>query len=253
MKIIVCVKYVSEASNFVEFVADGTEADPDFLERDVNEADFCALEEALRLRDEIGDSEVLVVTVGEVPAEEALRKCIAMGADRAVRVSSASMSVHDSISVARALAVVVRAEEPSLVLCGVQSTDTGNQSTGPALASAVGLPCVAAVTQVEQTSGGNKFRLHRDFEGGLSQVVEVDGPAVITVQAGINDPRFGTFKDMRRAKRSEIAVLDPGDLGSGRVTVRRMLAAEDGRKVEMIDGGPVEVAARIMQLVREAS
>lgn len=253
MKIIVCVKYVSGALGFVELVADGTDVDPAFLEREVNEADICAVEEALRLRDASGDGEVVLVTVGDEEADEALRQSMAMGADRAVRVSSSSLSVHDPISVARALGVVVRAEQPGLVLCGVQSTDAGSQSTGPALASAVGLPCVAVVTKVELTGPGHGFRLSREFEGGLSEVVEVDGPVVITVQAGMNEPRYGSFKEKMRAKKAQIPMVDPGDLGAGRVTVRSMAAVDSsrGRKVQMIDGGPAHVAARIVQIVRE--
>jgi electron transfer flavoprotein beta subunit len=249
MKIVVCVKYVSKTSEFVEFLPDETDVDPAFLEREVNEADFSAIEEALSLRDEMGSGEVIVITAGGEPEEDGLRKALAMGADRAVRVAFPSLSSMDPIAVARALAVVIREEQPDLVICGIQSADFGSQSTGPALASALGLPMVAAVTSVERN--GVRFRLHRDLEAGTSEIVDVNGPLVISVQAGMNDPRFGSFKDMKRAKKAGIPVSRPGNLGESRVTALRMYVPASTHAVQMIEGGPTQVAARIMQLVKD--
>lgn len=248
MKTVVCIKYVSTTTEFVEFLADDSDVDPAFLERDINEADYSALEEALRLRDDDG-GEVVVVAAGGDNDEEGLRKALGMGADRAVRVAVSGSAIHDPISVARALAVAIRGENPDLVICGVQSADFGYQSTGPAIASATGMPFVAAVTSLERNAAG--FRLHRDLEAGNSEVVDVDGSMVISVQAGINDPRFGSFKDMKRAKKVDIPVVDPGDLGTTRVTVRRMFLATSAHSVQMIEGGADQVAARIMQIVKE--
>ncbi|RAM35653.1 electron transfer flavoprotein subunit beta/FixA family protein [Arthrobacter globiformis] len=249
MKIMVCVKYVSATSQFIEFLPDESDVDPAFLERDVNEADYSAIEEALKLRDETGLGEVIVMTAGGEPEEEGLRKALAMGADRAIRVLLPPLSSQDPVAVARAMAVAVREENPDLVICGVQSSDFGSQSTGPALASALGLPMVAAVTLIEHS--GNRLRLHRDCEAGRAEVVEVDGPLVISVQAGINDPRFGSFRDMKRAKKAAIPVVSPGNLGEARVTAVRMYVPAATQTVQMIEGGPARVAAQIMQLVKD--
>nr|WP_240940582.1 electron transfer flavoprotein subunit beta/FixA family protein [Planosporangium flavigriseum] len=218
----------------------------------MNDADTYAVEEALRIRDEVG-GEVVVVTAGDEGAVEALRRCVAMGADRAVRVWSDGLSVHDPIAVARSLAAAIRDEAADLVFCGVQSSDAAQQSTGPALASALGVPSVSVATKVDVVSGGSGLTVRREFEGGLAEVVELDGPAVITVQTGLNTPRYGSFKEMMKAKKAQIPVVDPGDAGASRVKVRRMFvpASSGGRDIEMIDGGPAQIAARIVQLVRE--
>ena len=249
MKTVVCIKYVSKTTEFIEFLPDDSDVDPAFLERDINEADYSALEEALRLRDDDGTGEVVVVAAGGDNDEEGLRKALGMGADRAVRVTLSAMDVHDPITVARALAIAIRGQEPDLVICGVQSADFGYQSTGPAIASVMGMPFVAAVTSLERNGVG--FRLHRDLEAGTSEVIDIDGPLVISVQAGINDPRFGSFKDMKRAKKVDIPVVDPGNLGTSRLTVLRMYLPASPNSAQMIEGGADQVAARIIQIIKE--
>ncbi|MGY1641974.1 electron transfer flavoprotein subunit beta/FixA family protein [Geodermatophilus sp. SYSU D00703] len=255
MKTVVCVKQVVEVSAFVEFDEQGTDVDPAFKEPQLNEADTYAVEEALRLREAAGQGEVVVVTAGEAGAEEALRACLAMGADRAVRVACEGDAQHDPLRVARALAGAVRAEEPDLVLCGVQSSDAAQQSTGPALAAALDLPCVSVVTRVEADAGAATARLHREFEGGLVEVVEVERPAVLTVQTGLNTPRYGSFKEKLKAKKAAIPVVQPEDVGPAGVTVRRMYVPDvsGGRGVELIQGGPSAVAERLVRLVREVN
>jgi electron transfer flavoprotein beta subunit len=254
MKTVVCVKQVIGISSFVEFDSAGTDVDPAFMEPELNEADAHAVEEALRLREEAGQGEVVILTAGGEGAEEALRACLAMGADRAVRVAVEGSAGHDPLRVARALAVAVRAENADLVLCGVQSSDAAQQSTGPALASILGLPCVSVVTKVEAGTAGGGLTLHREFEGGLAEVVEVDGPAVLTVQTGLNEPRYGTFKGKMMAKKATIDVVDPGDVSPG-AQVRRMFVptATGGQTVEMVGGGAAAIAERIVRIVREAS
>src|SRR5713226_10270784 len=107
MKVVVCVKLVRGLGDEVEFTSDGLDVDPDYLETALNEWDACALEEALLIKERLGDAEVVAVTAGDKRSEEALRRCLAMGADRAIRVDSAA---RDPISTARALAAAVTPE-----------------------------------------------------------------------------------------------------------------------------------------------
>lgn len=254
MKVVVCAKQVLELSDYVEFTPDGRDVDAAFGSLGLNEPDSYAVEEALRLREAADGGEVVVVTVGTDSAEDVLRQCLAMGADRAVRVTADAISLHDPLQVARALAAAVRAEAADVVLCGVQSTDAGQQSTGPALAAVLDVPCVSVATDVELVADGRAVRVHREFEGGLTEVVEVDLPVVLTVQTGLNTPRYGTFKEKMRAKKAEIPVIEPGDVGPPSAVVRAMVAAPGaGGDVEMITGGPEQIAQRIAELVREAA
>ena len=254
MKILVCVKQVVTAPKYVQFTADGLGIDAAFVTRELNEADTHAIEAAMQIRDANAGVEVVAATTGPGGSDEALRQALARGADRPLRVSIDGPALYDPIAVARCLAAAARAENPDLVICGVQSSDSAHQSTGPALASALGLPCVAVATKLELINENRTLVAHREFEGGFREIVEVDLPCLVTVQIGMNLPRYGSFKGMMKAKKTTIPVFDPGEAARSKVTVRRLFQpAEGGRKTPaMIDGGPAAVAERIIQLVGEA-
>jgi electron transfer flavoprotein beta subunit len=246
MKFVVAVKQIKVLGDEVEFTGDGIGVDPDYLDGALNEWDACATEEAIRLRERLGEGEVVVVTVGDKEAEAALRRCLAMGADRAIRVAAAPL---DPDSTARALAGVVSQESPDLVLTGVQSADSVQGSTGVALAELVGLPRVAVVTRIDW-SGSGAATVDRELEGGLVEVVEVDTPALLTIQTGINEPRYANLRAIKQAERSEIAVLT-ADTGEAAYHVRRLFTPPRGGGAELLDGSAGQVAERIMELVRE--
>lgn len=247
MKIVVAVKQVAVLGDEVEFTEDGRDVDPDYLEPALNEWDACAAEEALRIRERLGgEGEVVVVTCGAKGTEAALRRCVAMGADRAVRAES---EAADPIAVARALAEVVEREPAGLVLCGVQSSDSVQAATGTALAELLGLPRVAVVTKVDW-SGSGPATVHRELEGGLVDVVEVDTPALLTIQTGINQPRYATLRAIKQAELQEVEVV-PADGGEPAYRVRRMFSPPKGERAELLDGSAAEIAARIAAIVRE--
>jgi electron transfer flavoprotein beta subunit len=254
VKIVVCVKAAAALSSYVEFTADGSAVDPAYVTHELNEPDAYATEQALRLRDAAGGGEVVVVAAGGEEASEAARQCIRMGADRGVRVWSEQLALHDPVSVGRALAAAVTDECPDLVLCGVQSTDSAQQSTGPALAKALGLPCITVAIGITHDADGGQTEVRRELEGGVTELVEVDGPAVITVQTGLNEPRLGTFREMMRAKKAQIPVVDPGDLDEARSTIRRVFVpvTSQERTFELIPGDAAAVAQRIVELVEES-
>jgi electron transfer flavoprotein beta subunit len=249
MKIVVCVKQVGALGDEVEFTDDERDVDPDFLDYALNEWDSYATEEALRLRDAAGEGEVVAVTVGDEDAEDAMRRSLAMGADRGIRVWADELAGADPITVARALADVVLGESPDLVLCGVQSSDAAQAATGTALAQLVGLPRVAVVTKIEL--GGGTATVHRELEGGLVDVVEVDVPAVLTIQTGINEPRYATLRAIKQAEQKEIEVRAPADLGAPAARIRRMFVPSKGEGAEMLEGDPAAIAGRIKEIVDE--
>jgi electron transfer flavoprotein beta subunit len=249
VKVVVCVKQVGSLGDEVEFTDDERDVDPDYLDYALNEWDSFATEEALRLREGAGDGEVVAVTVGDEDTEDAMRRALAMGADRGIRVWSDELAGADPITVARALAEVVRTESPDLVFCGVQSSDAVQAATGAALAELLDLPRVAVVTKLELGTG--TATVHRELEGGLVDVVEVDTPAVLTIQTGINEPRYATLRAIKQAEQKEIEVREPGDLGAPASRVRRMFVPPKGEGAEMLDGDAAAVAARIKEIVDE--
>ena len=246
MKVVVCVKQVAVLGDEVEFTPDGRDVDPDYIDHALNEWDAAATEEALQVRERLGEGEVVVVSAGEGEAEPALRRCLAMGADRAVRVAG---RFDDPFAVARALAEAVRAEEPGLVLCGVQSSDSVQAATGTALAELLGLARVAVVTKVELADG--RATVNRELEGGLVDVVDVDLPALLTIQTGINQPRYANLRAIKQAEQQEIALVEPAGGGEPAYRVRRMFSPPKGAGAEILSGGPAEIAQQIATIVQE--
>jgi electron transfer flavoprotein beta subunit len=247
VKVLVCVKQVAVLGDEVEFTEDERDVDPDYLDFALNEWDTYATEEALRLVEAAGSGEVVVVSVGDEDAEDAMRRCLAMGADRGIRVETEGRL--DPIQVARALAEVVQGESADLVFAGVQSSDSVQAATGAALAGLLDMPSVAVVTKIEL--GDGKARVDRELEGGLVDVVEVDTPAVLTIQTGINEPRYATLRAIKQAEEKEIDVRQAGELGEPASHVRKMFVPPKGEGAEMLNGGAAEVAQRIREIVQE--
>jgi electron transfer flavoprotein beta subunit len=248
MKVVVCVRQVATLGDEVEFTSDERDIDPDFLDYALNEWDAYATEEALRLTEANG-GEVVVVSLGPEDVEDCMRRCLAMGADRGIRIHSEE--ALDPIQVARALAEVVQAESPDLVFTGVQSADAVQAATGTALAELLDLPRVAVVTKIEL--GDGKATVNRELEGGLVDVTEVDTPALLTIQTGINEPRYATLRAIKQAEQKEIEVREPGDVGEPAYRVRKMFVPPKGEGAEMLNGSPADVAQRIKEIVEECT
>ena len=251
MKIVVCVKQVAVLGDEVEFTGDARDVDPDYLDFALNEWDSYATEEALRIREGLGGDgdEVVVVSVGDEQVEDAMRRCLAMGADRAIRVDYARSA--DPITVARLLAPVAERESPDLVFCGVQSSDGVQAATGTALAELLGLPRVAVVTRVEWDPSAGRAAVRRELEGGLLDLTEVDTPALLTIQTGINQPRYANLRAIKQAEQKEIEVVSPAEPGEPAYRVRRMFAPPKGEGAEILGGGPADIARRIREIVEE--
>ncbi len=262
MKILVAVKRVAALEEDFEIRGDGRDVDPDFLTWDMNEWDDYSLETAMQIKEAAGDGvEVVAVTIGPDDADEVLRKCLAKGADRALRIWSDAIEGSDPIAIARVLAAVAQREKPDLLLAGTQSSDQGHAATGIALAALLGWPHAAVVTALDLEPGSASALIQRELEGGLLQSVEVQTPAVLTIQLGINTPRYASLRGIKQAAARTIETATAEDLGlpadalgeAGSLSrVRRTVVPERGR-AQMIEGSAAEQAARLIQIIREAT
>lgn len=259
MKVVVAVKQVASLDDEFELGADGTSVDPDFVEWELNEWDTFSVEAALQLAEANEGSEVVVVSVGDEEADEGLLACLAKGADRAVRVWDDGLDDADQLGVARVLAAAVSREQPDLVLCGVQSSDAVTGSTGVALAAYLGLARVAVVKALDYDASSSTATVQRELEGGLVEVLRVRCPALLTIQTGINEPRYATMRAIKQAREKPLDVVGLGDLGLDEEAVaaasgsrtRALRHHEKGEGAEMLDGSPGDVAERIAAIVKE--
>jgi electron transfer flavoprotein beta subunit len=259
MKIAVPVKKVAVLDEDFELTDDGRGVDPDAIEWELNEWDSYSLEAALLLAESVEGSEVSVLTVGDEEAEEPLLGCLARGADSAVRIWDERLADVDSLAIASVLAAALRDDRPDLVLCGVQSSDAAHSATGIALAGLLGLPHVAVVKSLEIGPSGSTATVGRELEGGVIETVEVDLPALLTIQTGINSPRYATLRAIKQARAKPLRELDLEQLGlsweqvegAAGHRVRHLHAPDAGGRAEMIEGDAGEVAERIADLIKD--
>ncbi|HVL87819.1 MAG TPA: electron transfer flavoprotein subunit beta/FixA family protein [Candidatus Thermoplasmatota archaeon] len=257
MEIVVCVKRVPEISAGVRIKPDGTDIERAGLAYDLNDFDAYALEESLRLKEKHGGS-VTVVTVGPPEWDETLRACLAKGADRAVRAWDTAVPGSDGIAIARLLSAAIRKQPFDLVLCGVQAEDDDAGVVGPALAEFLGAPCATIVTKVDWTD--KKLTVHRELEGGVNEIVEVQTPAVLTIQTGLNEPRLAALKGILAAKSKPIQTYDLATLGVERALVGsegaktrvvKLLPPPAGEGATILEGSEEEAAKKLVALLRD--
>jgi len=204
VKILVAVKQVARLED--DFELNGSAAiDPAALDWQLNEWDTFSLEAALQLLENGAGGEVVAVTVGDERSEDGLLACLAKGADRAVRVWEEALAGADPLAVASVLAAVAAREQPDLILCGVQSSDAAAAATGVAVAGLLDLTRVAVVNAIERD--GERLRVQRELDGGDVEVLSLSMPALLTVQTGINEPRYATLRAIKQARAKPLEML----------------------------------------------
>ncbi len=215
MKIVVCMKQTFDTEARIALTEEGRIDDSSVL-LIVNPYDEYAVEEAIRIKEKQG-GEVTVVTVGGDKARKALQQCLAMGADHAVLVDDAQLNDADGHMVALVLSRVLKEMEYDLILCGRESVDEAASQVHTRLAEILDLPQVNVVSALKVEDG--KAEAKRDIEGG-SELVEVDLPAVISVQKGINEVRYPSLRLVMKASRRPIKTLSLKDLGLGEADIK---------------------------------
>lgn len=258
MDIIVCVKRVPDITEEEVVIAkDGREIKEDGLVFDVNEWDKYAVEEAVLLKERLGGT-VTVVAMGPEETEDTLRRCLAAGADNAIRLTDRAFERSDAVTTARILYEALKDLEFDLVLTGAQASDDGYGQVGPSIAEFLGIPHATLVTNIEIIDG--KARVHRELEGGLEEVVEVQLPAVFTIQTGINEPRYVSIMGIRKAAKNEIKTPGLPELGlkddevgesGSKVKEERLFLPPVTKETEILEGNLEEVATRLAGIIRD--
>jgi electron transfer flavoprotein beta subunit len=223
MKIAVCVKQVPEGTSLK--LDPGTKRLDRSGEGALNPFDVNAVEEALKLKEAEAESEVVVVSVGPERALEALRKALAMGADRAVLVSDDAAAGSDLVATSRILAAALERENADLVLFGQQGNDSDGAVLWAAVADRLQRPLISQVAELTREDG--KLRGKRQTEYGYD-VIEAPLPAVVAVSDAINEPRYPSLKGIMGAKKKPQDTVSLGDLG-----VPADAAGEAGSKTEV--------------------
>jgi electron transfer flavoprotein beta subunit len=259
MEIIVCVKRVPETAE-ADIVIDATGRDIDKggLVFDINEWDNYAVEEAVLLKEKYGGS-VTVVSMGPEESNETLRRALAMGADEAIRLTDQAFSGSDGYAVASILSHAIKPLSYDLILTGVQAEDDGYGQVGPTLARMLGINHAAVVCKIDEIDGG-RARVHRELEGGLEERLDLELPAVLTIQSGINEPRYVSIMGIRKVAKKEIRSCGLGELGmnpnqageAGSLSrIERVFLPSVGEGAQMLEGTPESIAESVVTILKE--
>ena len=257
MEILVCVRRVPDTSeNEIQLNTAGNDIERDDLVYSINEPDNYAVEEALQITAKAGGS-VTVVTVGSDDDEEVLRREMAMGASRGVLLSDESFDGSDGKGIATILKGYVHMGHFDLILTGVQAEDGGAQ-IGGMLAALLDYPFASLVNSISVLDGG-KLKVSREIEGGNKEMNEIDLPCVLSIQTGINEPRYVGMRGIRQVASLEVPTLGASDLGvdasavgDAGSKVKRVdyFVPTLGKGAEMLEGDREEVIAKLIELMK---
>jgi electron transfer flavoprotein beta subunit len=255
--IIVCVKHVPETAEAdLKINAQSKTIEKTGIVFDINECDDYALEEAVQLKEKYGGT-VTVITVGSEESDTTLRKCLARGADEAIRLTDPKFVGSDAYAIARILSSIIRKIPFDLVLTGTLASDDSYSMVGPVLAERLKVPHATMAKKIEMLD--DAARVHRELEENLEEIVEVKLPAVLSAQTGINVPRYVSIMSIRKAMQKEIKVMnltdtgldetEVGEIGSW-LSIERMYIPLGEKNTEFLKGTPNEIAAKIIEILR---
>ena len=210
MKVLVPVKRVVDYNVKVRVKSDGTGVDIANVKMSMNPFDEIAVEEAVRLKEKGVVTEVIAVSCGVTQCQETLRTAMAIGADRAILVETAADLDLQPLAVAKLLKALVDKEQPGLIILGKQAIDDDANQTGQMLAALADLPQATFASKVEVA--GDKVNVTREVDGGL-ETVALSMPAVITTDLRLNEPRYVTLPNIMKAKKKQLDIFKPEDLG----------------------------------------
>ncbi len=257
MDVVVCVKHVPETAEAeLKINQSGKAIEKTGLVHDINEWDDYALEEAVRIKEKQGGT-VTAITIGPEDSDSTLRKCLARGAGKAIRLTDPKFEGSDGYATAKILHSVIKTLHFDLILTGAQAGDDGSAMVGPILAQMLGIPHATMVKKIELSEGTAK--VNRELEGGLEEIVQVKLPALFAVQTGINEPRYVSIMGIRKAMQKEIKVMDLADTGLSEndigeagswIKIEKMYVPPVEKQAEFLKGTPDEVATKIAEIIK---
>lgn len=253
----VCVKRVPDtAENEIEMNSEGNDIERDDLVYSVNEWDNYAVEEAIQIVDKVGGC-VTVVTIGDDDSDEILRREMAMGAEKGILLKDDAFEGSDGKGLAAILKGAAMKGNYDLILTGAQA-DMGAAQVGGMMAAMMDLPFASLVNKIEVVND-KMLKIGREIEGGNQEMNEIDLPCVLSIQTGINEPRYVVIRGIRKVASVDIPQYAAGDLGidaasvgEGAAKVKRIdyFVPETGEGAEMLEGSMDEIMDKLIELLK---
>ncbi|NOZ73960.1 MAG: electron transfer flavoprotein subunit beta/FixA family protein [FCB group bacterium] len=252
MKIGVLVKQVPGSEASLRIQPDQSWIDESTLEFEMNESDSYALEEALQICEKTGEGEVVAISMGPaVRTTKVLREALAKGAHRAIHIVEEMPYEIDPMLVGQIIKNAIAEEQFDLLLSGLQSNDLSQGQTGLLVGEMLGMNTATLIMETEIQDGS--IRVKRELEGQWFQWITIPLPAVLTIQSGINQPRYPSLKGIMGAKKKEIKAVSKEDLLEDHSRLQsfgNIYIQKKDKRTEMIEGGSAEIVERLVEVFR---
>jgi len=247
MKIAVLVKQVVGSESALEISQDQKWIDNSNATFVINPPDNYAIEEAMLIKEKVGAGEVVIVSMGPQRVQKVIREGLSKGADRGIHIETESLNEIDPLYTSKVLAETLRDENFDLILSGLQSDDSGMGQTGVLLGELLNMS--TATLAIETDIDQNKIRVKRELESGWFQWVELDFPASVSIQSGINQPRYPSLKGIMGAKKKEIKVI-PAPHVEKRQSISEIFVPKKSKETEFIETDIDSTVERIIEILK---
>ena len=249
MKIAILIKQVPGSESSLPIKSDQSWVEESSVTYVMNPPDNYALEEALLIREKLEDGEVVVVSMGPERVQKVIREGLAKGADRGIHVKEQEHIVKDPITVARALSSVLEKENFDLVLTGLQSDDTGMGQTGALVGEMLGFSTATLAVETN-LENNNKIKIKRELESGWFQWITMPLPASISIQSGLNSPRYPSLKGIMGAKKKDIKTVDFDLQNETLQNIDTISIPNTSKQTEIIDCDTDQAVDRIVNILK---
>ncbi|TYO98413.1 electron transfer flavoprotein beta subunit [Geothermobacter ehrlichii] len=251
MQILVCIKQVPDMESKFKVNADGTWYEGTDLAWRMNEYDEYAVEQAVQLKEQVGAADVTVLSIGPERVKEALKKALAMGADRAVQLIDDFAYQKDPFQIASVIAAFAREKKFDLIFTGMQSQDRGSGQVGVLIAEMLSIPSITTIVDFSFSEG--QIVAKRELEGGIKSIVKTKVPALVTCQLGLNTPRYPTLPNIMKAKRKELLSISISELlkVEGKQETAKMYFPEKKGGGLVLEGDVGDLADQLIKILDE--
>ena len=251
MKIGVLIKQVPGGDSPLRVSSDHSWIDETSVNFETNESDSYALEEGLQLREKKGEGEVVVISMGpDGRTQKIIKEALSKGANRCIHIVEDNARETDPLQTAIIFAKALKNERFDLILSGLQSLDLGMGQTGVILGELLGMSIATLVMATELTN--ESIRVKRELESGWFQWVTLPLPACLSIQSGLNQPRYPSLKGIMGAKKKEIKALSKGELidGNEHQSITRVYSMQKAKQTEMISGDVNQQISRLVDVMK---
>lgn len=250
MKIAVLVKQVPGSESILPINSEKNWIEEESATYVMNPPDNYALEEALIIKEKLNNGEVVVVSMGPSRVQKVIRESLAKGADRGIHIEEQDELLKDPLAIAKLFAQTLREEQFDLIFTGLQSDDTGMGQTGVLLGELLGMPTATLVIETEIND--DAIRVKRELESGWFQWIKLPLPSSISIQSGLNTPRYPSLKGIMGAKRKEIRNIAVSDLNATAQNqlIKNVFIPQTSKQTEFVEGDSEQVVERIISILK---